>query len=37
LTDAEWTSFAPLIPAHKPIGRPRKTCLFDVFDASLLL
>lgn len=37
LTDAEWALLAPLMPPPKPTGRPRSTCLRDVFDAILYL
>lgn len=32
-TNAEWSHIAPLLPAAKRGGRPRKTDLRDVFDA----
>ncbi len=35
LTDAEWALIAPLVPPPKTTGRPRTTCLRDVFDAIL--
>ena len=35
LTDAEWALLAPLMPPPKKTGRPRTTCLRDVFDAIL--
>lgn len=35
LTDAEWALLAPLMPPPKSTGRPRTTCLRDVFDAIL--
>jgi transposase len=35
LTDAEWALLAPLMPPPKQTGRPRTTCLRDVFDAIL--
>ena len=33
LTDREWALIAPLLPAAKPGGRPRTTCLRAVVDA----
>ena len=33
LTDREWALIAPMLPAAKPGGRPRTTCLRDVVDA----
>ena len=33
LTDQEWALVAPMLPAAKPGGRPRTTCLRDVVDA----
>ena len=33
LTDQEWALIAPMLPAAKPGGRPRTTCLRDVVDA----
>ncbi len=35
LTDAEWALIAPLVPPPKTTGRPRTTCLRDVFAAIL--
>lgn len=35
LTDAEWALLAPMMPPPKKTGRPRTTCLRDVFDAIL--
>ena len=35
LTDAEWVLIEPLMPPLKTTGRPRTTCLRDVFDAIL--
>lgn len=35
LTDAEWALLAPLMPLPRQTGRPRTTCLRDVFDAIL--
>lgn len=35
LTDTEWALLAPLMPPPKKTGRPRTTCLRDVFDAIL--
>ena len=37
LTDAEWAVIVPLLPARKTTGRPRTTCLRDVFDAILYI
>ena len=37
LTDAEWALLAPLMPPPKPTGRPRTTCLREVFDAILYI
>jgi putative transposase len=33
LTDARWAIIEPLLPADRPLGRPRKTGLRDVIDA----
>lgn len=33
LTDAEWAILEPLLPAAKPGGRPRTTCLRQVLEA----
>ena len=33
LADAEWAVLQPLLPAAKPGGRPRTTCLRQVVDA----
>jgi len=33
LADAEWEVLQPLLPAAKPGGRPRTTCLRQVLDA----
>ena len=33
LTDAEWAVLEPLLPAAKPGGRPRTTCLRQVLEA----
>ncbi len=35
LTDTEWALLAPLMPPPKKTGRPRTTCLREVFDAIL--
>ena len=35
LTDAEWALLTPLMPPPKQTGRPRTTCLRDVFNAIL--
>lgn len=35
LTEAEWILIEPLMPPLKTTGRPRTTCLRDVFDAIL--
>ena len=35
LTEAEWALLAPLMPQPRKTGRPRTTCLRDVFDAIL--
>jgi len=37
LTDAEWAVIVPLLPPRKTTGRPRTTCLRDVFDAILYI
>src|SRR5437660_6919229 len=37
LTDAQWQLIAPLFPAAKPGGRPRKTDLRDVVNAVFYL
>jgi putative transposase len=37
LTDAQWLLIAPLLPAGKPGGRPRKTDLRAVLDAIFYL
>jgi len=37
LTDTEWAVIGPLLPARKTTGRPRTTCLRDVFDAILYI
>lgn len=37
LSDAHWAIMAPLLPAAKPGGRPRTTCLRRVLDAVLYL
>jgi len=37
MTDAEWALIAPLMPPPKTTGRPRTTCLRDVFDAILYI
>jgi putative transposase len=37
LTDAQWALLAPLLPAARPGGRPRKTGLRDVLDALFYL
>jgi len=37
LTDAEWAVIASLLPPRKTTGRPRTTCLRDVFDAILYI
>ena len=37
LTDAEWAILAPLIPAAKPGGRPRKWPMRSVLDAIFYL
>ena len=36
-TDVEWMLTAPLMPPTKTTGRPRTTCLCDVFDATLYI
>jgi transposase len=36
-TDAEWALIEPLMPARRPVGRPRTTKLRDVFDAILYM
>ena len=33
LSDAEWTILAPLLPAPKPGGRPRRTDMREVMNA----
>jgi transposase len=35
LTDAEWAVLEPLVPAHKPGGRPPKYTRRDLVDAIL--
>lgn len=37
MSDAEWALIAPLMPPPKTTGRPRTTCLREVFDAILYL
>ena len=37
MSDAEWALIAPLMPPPKTTGRPRTTCLRDVFDAILYI
>src|SRR5512133_1401756 len=37
LTDTEWERLAPLIPAAKPGGRPRKTEMRSAMNAILYL
>jgi putative transposase len=37
LTDAEWAILAPLIPAAKPGGRPRKWAMRAILDAIFYL
>ena len=37
LSEAQWTVVAPLLPAAKPGGRPRTTCLRSVLDAIFYL
>ena len=37
MTDAQWQLIAPLLPADKPGGRPRKTDLRAVVDAIFYL
>lgn len=37
LTDAEWAKLAPLIPAAKPGGRPRKTDMRAAMNAIFYL
>ena len=37
MTDREWALIAPLLPAAKPGGRPRRTCLRRVVDAIFYL
>jgi putative transposase len=37
LTDGQWALVAPHIPAAKPGGRPRTTCMRAVFNAVLYL
>lgn len=37
LTDGEWQRLAPLIPAAKPGGRPRKTDMRSALDAMFYL
>lgn len=36
-SDEEWALIAPLLPARRPVGRPRTTDLRDVFDAILYM
>ena len=33
LSDARWAIIEPLLPAARPLGRPRKTGLRDIVDA----
>ena len=37
VTDREWALIAPLLPAARPGGRPRTTCLRRVVDAIFYL
>ena len=37
VTDREWALIAPLLPAPRPGGRPRTTCLRRVVDAVFYL
>ncbi len=37
LNDAQWTIVAPLLPAARPGGRPRTTCVRSVVDAIFYL
>ena len=37
LTDAEWSIIEPLMPAHRRLGRPRKTDLREVVNALLYI
>jgi transposase len=37
VTDREWALIAPLLPASRPGGRPRTTCLRQVVDAIFYL
>ncbi|RYF10521.1 MAG: transposase [Deltaproteobacteria bacterium] len=37
LNDAQWAIVAPLLPAAKPGGRPRTTCMQSVLDGVLHL
>jgi putative transposase len=37
LTDAQWAALAPLLPAARTRGRPRRTDLRAVVDAILYL
>ena len=37
LTDAEWELIAPLLPAAKRTGRPRRTAMRDILDAILYI
>ncbi|MBD2025812.1 transposase, partial [Leptolyngbya sp. FACHB-711] len=33
LTDAEWQQIEPLLPARKPVGKPREVDLREVVNA----
>ncbi len=37
LNDAQWPIVAPLLPAARPGGRPRTTCVRSVVDAIFYL
>jgi transposase len=37
LTDGEWALLEPLMPAAKPLGRPREIALRTVLDAILYM
>ena len=37
LNDAQWAIVAPLLPAAKPGGRPRTTCMRGVLEGVLYL
>ena len=37
VTDREWALIGPLLPAVRPGGRPRTTCLRRVVDAIFYL